>query len=70
MSGVVDGPLAQLQGVADLQFVRIARVQDAVRVRGAGPNRKHVPGQPLTLAVDVVQARATLVPTADHGPLV
>mmetsp|Transcript_26298 Transcript_26298/g.70141 ORF Transcript_26298/g.70141 Transcript_26298/m.70141 type:complete len:267 (-) Transcript_26298:50-850(-) len=67
VSGVVDGALAQVDGLVDGQVGAVVRVEDAIRVGRARADREEVAMEARRVVVAVVELRAGLVPAGDHG---
>mmetsp|Transcript_2683 Transcript_2683/g.4499 ORF Transcript_2683/g.4499 Transcript_2683/m.4499 type:complete len:234 (+) Transcript_2683:148-849(+) len=64
--GVVDGLLAQLDGLLHGHVPAVLAIQHAIRVGGPGAHGEQVVGQPRAVVVHVVQLRARVVPARDH----
>ena len=68
VGGMVNGTLAEVNGLVNGKVRAVVGVQDAVGLGGSGPDGKVRALEAGAVVVDVVQLRAGLVPTGDHGP--
>ena len=68
VGGMVNGTLAEVNGLVNGKVRAVVGVQDAVGIGGSGPDGKVRALEAGAVVVDVVQLRAGLVPTGDHGP--
>ena len=67
MARVVNGPLAQVDGLRRVHVGFVVRVQDAARVGGAAPHREVPAVETRAVVVNVVELGPRVVPARDHG---
>ena len=67
VGGMIDSALAKVDGLIDGEVGAVVGVQNAVGIGGTGSDGKVGALEAGAVVVDVIQLRAGLIPTGDHG---
>merc|ERR1719313_2362862 len=68
MCCMINCSLAQVDGLLQREVIGVTTIEDTVGVSGTRANGESLALESVPIVIDIVQVRASLVPTGNHGP--